>query len=172
MYANTLLKNIPISQFSLHEDTSELVREMNIRLADDSFWNFYEQFPNKYFLIEADIHYPTECQSYLSNFVPTVRRTEWNSNLFSSYQEHIRGSLGLKFCTRTALNLSDFADQTISVSLEYSNLLHQLNVQVVRVRSVCTAYAAPILRDLMSQILRLKSQSKNGFSRNLFKLIG
>ena len=161
-----------MSQFQLYEESSPLIADMNERLKDGSFFPYYQTFKHKYFLIECQIAFPETVQEKLKSFVPVIRKCQSDSTMFSSYQKDVINRMKLTFDRRTPVNVSDFAIQWQSLSLSYLELLDKLGVQIVRIRSCSTAFAAPILRPLASRILTLKAKSQTAFFKNLVKLIG
>lgn len=145
---------------------------MNERLKTGSFFDYYSAFKNKYFLIECQLAFSESVQDKLKSFVPVIRKSESSSTMFSAYQNDVIERMNITFDRRTPINVSDFSIQWQSLSLSYLQLLHRLGVQIITIRSCCTAFAAPVLKRLASRILTLKSRSQTAFFRNLIKLIG
>ncbi len=146
--------------------------EMNQRLKDGSFFSYYSSFKNKYFLFEVRVSFNKATQRKLQNFVPLIRKSPHPAASLSSYQRDVIQNMELSYDKRTMINLSDFSVQDQSLSLSYLNLLHDLGVDILEVKSVCTAFSGAVLEPLISRILALKAEANAPFLRNLFKLIG
>lgn len=72
---------------------------------------------------------------------------------------------------KSEINVSDFADQRQSLSMEYLLLLKDLGVEILEVHSVLSAYATPIFAPIVRKLLKMKCNEPLSFKKSWFKLL-
>ena len=171
-YGIALCSSLPFSQHEFHGPESPMVCLLNSMLSNAAFLSYLEtNFPKKYFLIDVELHYPAQCQDYLVNFVPTMRKAHITADQLSSRQKELAEILNLKKDTTTPMTISDFHDQRGSYSLPYLKLLVALGLQIRQVYSLVISASYPIFKRIIERILELRRLSDDPFSRSWFKLI-
>ena len=90
---------------------------------------------------------------------------------YRPFQREMIERLGIHFDDKNKINIGDFNDQELSLSLEYCLTLCKIGVQILRVNHVEEAYAFPIFRKVIQNLLQLKAKEKMTFRKSLFKLL-
>ena len=173
-YPTALTKAHPFSHYRYLSPDSNIIREMNISLSDDSYTNFASYCQNiaqKHFhlVLEVEISFPPSVQDALSAFVPTMRKTKVSLEWLSESQRKLVQTLTVNSLTNE-INVSDFSVQIQVLSWPYLELLLKLGVCVNKVISGFTALQYPIFKDQITRMISLKMNAKGAFFRNWMKL--
>ena len=173
-YGTALESKMPWTEHAYHGPGSTLVKSMNELVCTRKFVEHYKRpnaMRNTYFLVECTISFPEAAQDRLKYFVPVIRRRTISRCDLSSYQNSQFEKFGLKMDEKSEINVSDFADQRQSLSMEYLLLLKDLGVEILEVHSVLSAYATPIFAPIVRKLLKMKCNEPLSFKKSWFKLL-
>ena len=168
-----MITKMPYTDYTSHGPSSSLVYFMNSLIQNGQFESYYKSkdMTKTYYLLRVVIHYPVEAQEKMKWFVPTLRKRNVYLEDLSPFQREMIERLGIHFDDKNKINIGDFNDQELSLSLEYCLTLCKIGVQILRVNHVEEAYAFPIFRKVIQNLLQLKAKEKMTFRKSLFKLL-
>ena len=168
-----MITKMPYTDYTSHGPSSSLVYFMNSLIQNGQFESYYKSkdMSKTYYLLRVVIHYPVEAQKKMKWFVPTLRKRNVYLEDLSPFQREMIERLGIHFDDKNKINIGDFNDQELSLSLEYCLTLCKIGVQILRVNHVEEAYAFPIFRKVIQNLLQLKAKEKMTFRKSLFKLL-
>lgn len=168
-----MITKMPYTDYTSHGPSSSLVYFMNSLIQNGQFESYYKSkdMSKTYYLLRVVIHYPVEAQEKMKWFVPTLRKRNVYLEDLSPFQREMIERLGIHFDDKNKINIGDFNDQELSLSLEYCLTLCKIGVQILRVNHVEEAYAFPIFRKVIQNLLQLKAKEKMTFRKSLFKLL-
>ena len=168
-----MITKMPYTDYTSHGPSSSLVYFMNSLIQNGQFESYYKSkdMSKTYYLLRVVIHYPIEAQEKMKWFVPTLRKRNVYLEDLSPFQREMIERLGIHFDDKNKINIGDFNDQELSLSLEYCLTLCKIGVQILRVNHVEEAYAFPIFRKVIQNLLQLKAKEKMTFRKSLFKLL-
>ena len=164
-----MITKMPYTDYTSHGPSSSLVYFMNSLIQNGQFESYYKSkdMSKTYYLLRVVIHYPVEAQEKMKWFVPTLRKRNVYLEDLSPFQREMIERLGIHFDDKNKINIGDFNDQELSLSLEYCLTLCKIGVQILRVNHVEEAYAFPIFRKVIQNLLQLKAKEKMTFRKSI-----